>query len=74
MDIEKEIESMFIEMAEKKQDFLIDSSFLVKELVRKGYQAPFDQLQDVADRIFTNLQGHPEIQAIPLHNGLSPKL
>jgi len=73
-DIETEIYRMFIGMAERRQDFLVDSQFLMQELVRKGYAGPFDQIQSAADRIYTKLEEHPEIQAQPLHNGLGPRL
>ena len=73
-NVEQDIYRIFVEMAERKQDFLVDSSFLVQELMRNGYQAPFEELQEVAGRIYTKLQEHPEIVAMPLHDGLGPRL
>jgi hypothetical protein len=61
MTLEEKVYQEFLKLAEKKQGFFCTNQFLIQELIRQGYSAPYDDLKKVADRIYNKLETHPMI-------------
>jgi hypothetical protein len=69
-NIEKNIYDTLIQMAEKKQRFYITNKFLIDELIKHGFSAPYNEIQLAADRLYCSLAAHPAIESDPIESCL----
>jgi hypothetical protein len=69
--IEKNIYDLLIGMALRKQQFYITSKFLMEELIKHGFSAPYPEIQNAANRLYCKLASHPNITSDPIESCLT---
>lgn len=68
--IEQEVYDALLRMAERKQHLYVTHKILMTELLRKGFNATFDEVQAASGRIYHRLAAHPHVQTDPISDCL----